>query len=67
MRTDDETDTRWDRLVEPLGAPDDPAALRRARELAADGWELLGVQFGRGEWLFRRLREQERGQPPDQT
>ena len=46
----------WDRLTEQLGAPDDPLAIERAQQLVANGWELLGVQFARGSWHFRRLR-----------
>lgn len=44
----------WDFLNEPLGRPDAPDALERARELVADGWEFLGVRFGPGIWSFRR-------------
>jgi hypothetical protein len=36
----------------------------RAQELAADGWELLGVHFERGVWLFRRARRSVDEAPP---
>ena len=47
-------DRDWDRLHEQLGSPDDPHAQERFQELAADGWDLLHVDFGSGTWFFRR-------------
>ncbi len=52
----DPTEDEWVHRHEQLGAPDDPQALERARELVATGWELLGVHFGEGTWVFRRRR-----------
>ena len=53
----------WDRLAEQLGAPDDPMAMDRAQQLVANGWELLGVQFTRGTWHFRRPRLMQAAEP----
>jgi hypothetical protein len=53
LQTGAPSDPNWVRLEEALGAPDNPRAWQRARELEFDGWELLEVHFESGVWSFR--------------
>jgi hypothetical protein len=53
---EEQPESGWERLEPSLGPTSHPQARRRARELAEEGWELLGVQVKRGVWALRRLR-----------
>jgi hypothetical protein len=55
-RQEGNVDNEWDRLVEPLGSPEDGDTRQRVVDLMASGWEVEAVLFRTGRWTFRRPR-----------